>query len=270
MLTNNDELKGLVIRARDGELGKVDELYFDDVTWAIRYLTADTGGWLGGRTVLISPISILQVDWPARCIDVDLTRSQIENSPNIDTHKPVSRQHEAAYLGYYNYPYYWEGPYFWGQSFYPMAPVAVDVTQTALEEKIRNESPDSHLRTTQAVAGYTIDAEDGEIGHVKRFIVDDKTWVIRYLEVATKNWWPGKKVLLTPAWVESVSWKESKVFVAATRQAIQTCPAYDETVPISRDYENSLYFHYGRPPYWIAEKEREGEVANAQKLVVSS
>jgi len=49
MLTNTMHLKGFVIRATDGELGTVDDFYFDDETWAIRYLTVDTGGWLGGR-----------------------------------------------------------------------------------------------------------------------------------------------------------------------------------------------------------------------------
>lgn len=113
----------------------------------------------------------------------------------------------------------------------------------------------------EAVAGYHIDAKDGEIGHVDRFIVDDETWAIRYIEVATKNWWPGKKVLLSPAWVERVSWEESKVFVAVTREAIKTCPEYVDMVSITREYENRLYFHYGRPPYWIEEDKRKSEFA---------
>ena len=109
----------MTIRATDGELGTVDELYFDDETWAIRYLTVETGGWLGGRQVLISPISVAHTDWQAQRLDVALTKKQVENSPDINTHQPVSRQHEAAYLGYYGYPYYWGGPYLWGPAFYP-------------------------------------------------------------------------------------------------------------------------------------------------------
>jgi hypothetical protein len=96
MLKNANHLKGLVIRATDGEIGTVDQLYFDDETWAIRYLMIETGGWLGGRRVLISPISVVHTDWQAKRLDVALTKKQVENSPDIDTHKPVSRQHEAA------------------------------------------------------------------------------------------------------------------------------------------------------------------------------
>jgi len=113
MLRNATQLEGFVIRATDGELGTVYQLYFDDETWAIRYLTVTTG-WLGGQRVLISPISVIHADWQAKRLDVALTRTQVKNSPNIDTDKPVSRQHEIAYSGYYGYPYYWGGPFLWG------------------------------------------------------------------------------------------------------------------------------------------------------------
>ncbi len=261
MLTNNEKLKGLVIRATDGEIGKVEELYFDDQVWAIRYLTVQAGSWLADRKVLISPHSILQVDWKENRIDVSLTRKQVENAPNIDSHKPVSRQHEIEYYGYYGYPYYWDGPYMWGPSYSPAGMVPMTASRSAIAERIRNESVDSHLRSSEAVAGYHIDAKDGEIGHVTRFIVDDETWAIRYLEVATQNWWPGKKVLLSPSWVESVSWEKSKVFVAVTREAIKTCAEYDDSQPITREYENKLYFHYGRPPYWIEEEKNRADYA---------
>src|ERR1035437_1805205 len=254
MLTNTGHLKGFVIRATDGELGTVDH-YFDDETWAIRYLVVETGGWLSGRRVLISPISAVHTDLQARRVDVALTKQQVENSPDIDTRKPVSRQHEAEYLGYFGYPLYWSGPYLWGPEFYPgslilptPAPKASGVT-----DKIRGESADSHLRSTEAVTGYHIEATDGEIGHVDEFVVDDEVWAIRYIEVATRNWWPGKRVLVSPAWIERVSWTDSKVYVGLSRDAIQLTPEYVESMPISRDYENQLYFHYGRPPYWLHE-----------------
>jgi hypothetical protein len=256
MLTNITHLQGLTIRATDGELGTVDQLYFDDETWAIRYLTVDTGGWLGGRQVLISPMFIARTDWPERRLDVALTKRQVEHSPDINTHEPVSRQHEAAYLGYYGYPYYWGGPNLWGEAFYPGGlAFPPEASLDAMEERIQRESPDSHLRSAEAVTGYSIDATDGEIGHLDSFIVDDRAWAIRYIEVATRNWWPGKKVLVSPAWIKQVSWLESKVSVGLSREAIQNGPEYDESTPITREYENRLYFHYGRPPYWLHEPE---------------
>ena len=258
MLTNATHLKGLAIRATDGELGTVEQFYFDDETWAIRYLIVETGGWLGGRRVLISPFSVIQTDWEARQLDVALTKQQVENSPDIDTHQPVSRQHEAAYLGYYGYPCYWGGPYLWGPAFYPAGlDGPASASAEARADRVRGESTDSHLHSSEAVTGYDIEAADGEIGHVDGFVVDDEAWAIRYIEVATRNWWPGKKVLVSPAWIERVSWPESKVCVGLSREAIKNGPEYVESMPITREYENRLYFHYGRPPYWLHETERQ-------------
>lgn len=262
MLTNTAELKGFAIRATDGELGTVEQFYFDDETWAIRYLIVETGGWLGGRRVLISPMSIVGTEWQARRLDVALTKRQVENSPNIDTHLPVSRQHEAAYLGYYGYPDYWGGPYMWGPAFYPAGLAkSAGASGEATADRIRRESTDSHLRSTEAVTGYSIDATDGEIGHVDGFVVDDEAWGIRYIEVATRNWWPGKKVLVAPAWIERVSWIDSKVYVNLSRDAIQNGPAYVESTPITRGYEERLHLHYGQPPYWLREAEHKASLS---------
>lgn len=260
MFTNAKNLKGVVIRATDGELGTVEQLYFDDETWGIRYLTAKTGSWLNGREVLISPMSVLRADWQTRRLDVSLTKKQVENSPDIDTRKPVSRQHEAEFSGYYGYPYYWCGPYLWGRGVYPMGMMAQpSLYKGTAADRIRKESTDSHLRSTEAVTGYEIESKDGEIGHVDNFIVDDEAWAIRYIEVTTKNWWPGKKVLFSPAWVERVSWTDSMVYVALTQEAIKNCPEYVDSTPITREYENRIYFHYGRPPYWLDESKYKVE-----------
>ena len=262
MLTNTIDLKGCVIQAQDGQLGTVDEFYFDDDTWAIRYLTVETGGWLGGRLVLISPFSVVHADLLDKRLDVALTKKQVEKSPDINTHLPISRQHEAAYLGYYGYPYYWGGPYMWGPAFYPAGLASLETAATeTMADSIRKESTDSHLRSTEAVTGYDIEAADGEIGHVNGFVMDDEAWAIRYIEVATRNWWPGNKVLVSPAWVERVSWTDSKVYVGLSREAIKTAPEYADSTPITREYENRLHLHYGRPPYWLREAEHRSTLA---------
>jgi hypothetical protein len=256
MLMNTANLKGFAIRTRDGEVGTVDQFYFDDETWAIRYLTVETGSWLDRRDVLISPISVVHVDWQARRLEVALTKKQVENSPDIDARLPVSRQQEAEYFGYYGYPYYWGGPYLWGPA---VCPAAVSFPPTAAMEalagNIQMESADSHLRCTQAVTGYSIEAVDGEIGHVDGFLIDDETWAVCYLEVATRNWWPGKKVLVSPAWIERVSWEESRVYAGLSREAIRNAPEYFESLRITREYEDRLHIHYGQPPYWLRHPE---------------
>jgi hypothetical protein len=123
--------------------------------------------------------------------------------------------------------------------------------------RIQRESTDTHLRCTEAIVGYRIEATDCEIGHVKGFVVDDANWAIRYMEVATRNWWPGKKVLVSPAWIRRVSWTDSTVYVGLSRKAIQTGPEFDESAPITREYEDRLHAHYGLVPYWLQDAQCE-------------
>ena len=245
MLNKAKMLKGYKLNSLDGEVGKVKEFYFDDQHWTIRYLVADTGNWLTGRQVLISPYALIAVIKEEQHITIDLTKKQIEDSPSLNSDKPVSRQFEDAYYGYYGWPNYWGGPYMWGV--YP------DIVRDREKWKksIHGEKTwDPHLRSTNDVSGHDIQAADGEIGHVEDFIIDDETWAIRYLIIETRNWWTGKKVLVSPQWIERVSWSESKVFVNLSRETIKQSPEYTEASLLTRDYETMLHRHYNLQGYW--------------------
>lgn len=256
MLYPVSDLKGYTISATDGEIGEVQDFYFDDQDWAIRYLVVDTGRWIAGRKVLISPLSIGRADRDNQSIEVKLTKEQIENSPSIDTDKPVSRQYETSYYDYYGYPYYWGGPYLWGPMAHPggidVPPArdpAMDAEREAAARRERRESNDPHLRSARDVTGHYIEANDGDIGHVEDFIVDDQDWAIRYMLVDTKNWWPGKKVVVAPDWIERISWSDSRVYVNESRDNIQHAPEYSSREILNRDFESKLHRHYNRAPY---------------------
>lgn len=248
MLQRAKELKNYKLGARDGEIGEVKEFYFDDQSWIVRYLVADTGGWLTGRRVLISPHALDRPNEEERVIPAHLTRTQIERSPSLGVDRPVSRQYEWDYYSYYGWPGGWGGPYTWERGAYP-----THSPGEWAEASGRTEGEDPHLRSTKDVTGRTIQAEDGEIGHVQDFVIDDEAWAIRYLIVDTQNWWPGKKVLISTRWIERISWKESKVFVNLTREAIRQGPEYTEETPITRDHETKLHRHYNREGYWANE-----------------
>ncbi len=241
-------LTSYTLNGLDGPIGSVKEFYFDDQHWTIRYLVADTGTWLAERQVLISPYALGVVDRAARQIAVRLTRQQIEDSPSVGTDIPVSRQFQDAYFGFFGWPMYWTGPYMWGS--YPY--IARDLDPAARAGTSEHEW-DPHLRSTRDVEGHHLQATDGEIGHVEDFIIDEETWAIRYLVVATRNWWPGKKVLVSPHWIERVSWDESKVFVTLSRETIQAAPEYSDEVVLDRDYETRLHRPYDRQGYWVDE-----------------
>jgi len=252
MLSKAKTLKGYSLQNTEAEtLGKVKEFYFDDRHWTIRYLVADTGNWLTGRQVLISPYALVAVNTDRENIVVDLTKKQIEDSPSLDNDRPVSRQREEDLHAYYGWSPYWSmGPY--AGVGYPV-PGSLSEMGGAGKGAATKPAGDPTLRSMQQVRGYHIQGTDGEIGHVEDFIIDDKTWAIRYLIVNTSNWWTGKAVLVSPQWIERVSWTESKVFVNLSRETIKQSPEYTDESLLTRDYETRLHGHYNRKGYWIDE-----------------
>lgn len=80
---------GSHIQARDGEIGSIDDMLVDDEVWNILYLVVDTGAWLPGKKVLLSPSWVSEVDWATGEITMDLNKSTIENSPEYDPDVPI-------------------------------------------------------------------------------------------------------------------------------------------------------------------------------------
>ncbi len=239
MLKGVREYLNFRIRAKDGDIGKILDFYFDDARWVLRYLIADTGTWLPGRQVLISTAAFSgRPDIVHREFPVELDKDTVLNSPDVDADKPVSRQKEIELNKYYRWPMYWNAT---AQDL-----TAMGVVPEPVPVFPERESGDSHLRSVREVDRYHIQAENGSIGHVLDFIVDDEKWAIHYLEIDTGNWLPGKKVLISPAWIKMINWNESRVYVNLTREAVGTSPAYDLHQPITQDYEDKLHKHYGR------------------------
>lgn len=253
MLNKAKIMKNYTLNCQDGEIGKVKDFYFDDQSWLIRYLIINTGNWLTGRQVLVSPHSILSVNTDEEYITVNLTKSQIEDSPVLESDKPVSNQFQEEFRGYYGYPIFASGMGYGGIGrglVLPKTPIKPEGEEVIKKTEDDNEW-DPNLRSTHSVTGYHIKAIDDTIGHIDDFIIDDQKWEIQYLVIDTKNWLPGRKVLISPKWIEDVSWSEAKVFVTLKGEEVKSSPEYKEEITLDRDYETSLHKHYKRRGYWL-------------------
>ncbi|MBD3315349.1 MAG: PRC-barrel domain containing protein [Chitinivibrionales bacterium] len=255
MLRSVDEMRGYTVEAVDGDIGKVYDSYFDDRDWAIRYLVVDTGTWLPGRRVLI-PTSGLEKP-QTTVFPVKLTREQVRTSPSDDSQRTVSREHEVELHQHYEWPMYWEGPLLQGGP--PPAGMAGPIPpKPRFEREPKKEGPagvdqngyENHLRSVHEVKGYHIHATDGRIGHIDDFVVEDERWTIRYIIVDTKDWLPGRKVLVAPEWIKSIRWETSEVMVEMSKEEVKNSPEFDPSAPVNRAYEERLYDYYGRPVYW--------------------
>jgi hypothetical protein len=241
-----NDLKGFHIGARDGDIGEANDFIFDEKYWTVRYLVADTQRWLPGRKVLISPLVVGPADWEGKRLPVLLTQEQVRNSPDISMDEELSAQDEVKYYNYYGFPYYWAGDNAWGPVTLPR-----DLVSKGIDRKIAvtEQANRSRLRSMKDVTDYSVQATDGEIGHVDDFIIDDNAWTIRYMIADTRNWLPGKKILVSPQWIAHVDWQDSKVYANLSREAIKTGPEYDPD-KLDRDYERGLYRHYGQENFW--------------------
>jgi len=249
MLRSIDELMGYSLDAEDGPIGKCLNFLFDDLKWTIRYMVADTHKWLPGRHVLISPISLGEPDPAHKVFPVKLTKEKIKNSPPLETDMPVSSEYEKRLRKYYGYPYYRLGNTSWDYQAHPDSPYS-SLPRMEEEERVQGKEP-NHLRSVNEVKGYNIHATDGRIGDVEDFIVEDKTWIIRYAAVDTRKWLPGgKKVLVSTDWINVIRWEKKDVVVDLTKDAVRNSPEYDPGTPITREYESRLFDFHGRPAYW--------------------
>jgi nucleotide-binding universal stress UspA family protein len=193
-------IRGAEVNAVDGYIGRLEEFYFDDATWTIRYLVVDTGSWLARHPVLISPEAVKGA-WGLAGFNVMLTREQVRSSPEIDPQLALSRQDEERVLGHFGHPLYWTAN---GRS-----------------------GSTANLCSTKEVTGDHVQARDGEVGHVDDFLIDEVSWRVEYLVVDTSNWVGGKWVLLAPTTLKGVDWPNSKLRVGLTRDAVKQSPVID-------------------------------------------
>jgi PRC-barrel domain protein len=246
MLRRIRDMEAYRLHATDGDIGHLEEFYFEDRHWRIRYFVVEIGTWLHSKRVLIAPSSVMGVDDGNRAIQTPFTKEQVQQSADVRTNKPVALQHSRDYYLYLGWPYYV------GLNASNVASEAADreSTETPSSESSFQRTADENLRSSKVVGHYHIMAVDGEIGHIEDFIVDDETWSLRYAVADTRNWRSGKKVLLPTDWILWVSWAESNAYVSLTKQLIATAPEYDSQKPLTREFETELYNHYKRLPYW--------------------
>jgi hypothetical protein len=220
MQLNIKALYGSKLAAQDGDIGHAKDFYFDDKSWVIRYLVANTGSWLKERLVLLTPHAFGKWDEAAGTLHVNLRKAQIEKSPPIASHATVSRQYEIEYYRYYGWPAYWNGDAMWGAGSFPMVmhPPAAEMDR---DYRRHHHRADKHLRSAQAVKGYSVQATDGAIGHVGGFLIDDRSWAITELVVDAGSWISCKEVRIPPDKVDRISYEDSSVYVSLTKADIE-------------------------------------------------
>lgn len=203
---------------------------------------------------MIGQEALERSNWEEKVFPVTLTSAEIEDSPGIETDLPFSLQKEKELRLFFKWREYWNDEVFIQRAGYPPlgepGTEAVNSSPQPKDHFASRVNGNPHLRSANEVEGYAILAKNGDIGHVENFIVSEPLWNIRYLVVDTRNWLPGKKVLISPKWVSSIDWSQQTVEVEMTRETIEGSPEYEPNKPISKEYEARLFKYYGKPQDW--------------------
>jgi uncharacterized protein YrrD len=265
MLRRMDDMIGFEVRTADGDAGKIDDFLFEEEDWGVRYVVVDTGPWIFGRKVLISPEAIGDIQWQGKRVVTSLSRERIENSPDVDVARPVSHRQVNDLHQHYGWQAYWggtvpmgrpgAGPYVGpapdqtarGTGAEPEGPGRAPGTSQDAAQELQERDP--RLHSVREVVDYTLRAQDGDIGRVNELFVDEDDWTIHYLVAETRTWF-GKDVLIPIEQVASIDW-EARVFdMKMSREEIKGAPEYEPEKPVSRAYQSSIHEYYGVPGYW--------------------
>jgi sporulation protein YlmC with PRC-barrel domain len=250
MLRSVKSLTGFAIGATDGEIGKVKDIYFDDQTWKVRYLVVETGSWLFGRKVLLSPMALQPADMDAKHFPTNLTTDQVKNSPDIDTDKPVSIQQEEQLHLHYLWPQQMDGGIGFMTTGMMGGIIAPDVpledrlarnmnSDGTINDDLLEPEPltgDQHLRSFDGSSGYTIHGTDGEYGTVYDFLVEDTTWSIPKVVIKAGGLFENKKIVIPTTGIEKIDWASSAVYVNHTLDFLKYAPEFN---PDQLDLQNS-------------------------------
>lgn len=219
------------VHGRDDVLGTLADLFFDDGDWRVRYAVVETGGWFRRRRTLIATDALEQPYEDHPRIDCALTREQFERSPDVSERPPISRDEESRYREFFGWPRYWGG--FTSASTFGLTPEKTAMAEfQAKKEAEMLGARSSDLRSMEEVRGYDLASRDGPVGQVDDFIVDDESWLVRYLVVTTGNLFSGKRVPIEPSEIDRVQWIERNVVVNLTQDEVRHMPEYNPKQPL--------------------------------------
>jgi uncharacterized protein YrrD len=269
MKTSFNEFSEFAVHARDGEIGRIKDFYFDDVSWRLRYLVVDTRKWLGGRLALLSPQAVESLNLTRRELRLTLDRAQVEAAPALDEHVPLNRQSLTDLDLHYGWNHYWitGGPLslnFQTINYGPIGETEVPEDVRVMLEARRARGDDTLVSVKDLLGWHVESVDDDRAGTVRDAIVNYMNWTVPYLVIDTGHWIPGRKVILPSSFVETFDLDRRAIAVRVSAESIATAPEFDLD-RLDERCERTLVDHYfdRMEPGWIhqtRDERRDGSV----------
>lgn len=221
MTTSLETLRGYHLKATDGVFGRIRDILFEEGPWTGRWIVADTGDWLFGRKVLLSPVSFFTPVEDEKTVPLRLSRKEIEAAPSLDEDAPISRTYEKTFYDHYMWPYYWMGEGMWGNVTHPayLFPTKNQVSEK-LDTRTPEEKQDPPLRSGHELTKYRLMSGEDVLGYVEDVLLDPETWEVKYFQCDTRKWFHGKTLHVSPEKVTDVDWHHHRLSVDFTQEEL--------------------------------------------------
>lgn len=228
MIRSYKKMQGTHIRALDGNMGRLKDVYFDDTMWSVQYFVAEFITWFSGKDVLVPPSAVSPFDGAS--LKVELTKAELRACPNADSALPFAlrrqyRERSLFNLGGGN------------QDLASGGPLAI---QPVMESAETISGADPHLRSCMNVSHYKLIAADGDLGSIQDVLIDDSLWLIRFLVVRISGDDAGEEKLYEPQLIEDVEWPLAIVKIRITRNQALSRPRFDSSRHLDTSYETLL------------------------------
>ncbi len=250
MLRTAKAFKKLIVRASDGAVGCLRDIHFEDTEWEVAQLEVEMVGETDRGTIFISTGAVVSPGSGRDEIAFDLSTQHGRASTPIPTDGTQDNGFDSIYR--------WS-PY--GSASAPrdpdatapgpsagklsdIIPFAAEKVQRTCDTRQPDRSSEPRLRSLRELAGYRIEALDGDIGHIGDLVIDDQRWAIPFVVIDTRNWWPGTHVMVPSGEILGMSRADRIVFVSLSRQVIQGSPEFDPAIAISAEYRSRLDAYY--------------------------
>jgi hypothetical protein len=218
-----EHLRKCKLQATDGEFGRVRDILIEQKTWTARWLVADTGDWLLGRKVLISPLSLGEPDMEKNVLPVKMTQDEIESSPPLDEDAPVSRSYEQSYFSHYQWPAYWYGGMLWGQMNHPTSlNMSPDAEQdNTFDPPSSVEEDENPLRSGHELTKYQLVSGEDKLGVVEDLLLNDQDWSVKYIQFDTRKWFHGLTLHVSPEKIHDISWADHCLYTDVSSEELE-------------------------------------------------
>lgn len=210
------------VTTTDGHERPVADVLLDDRGWSVRYVLVETGGWLHGRQLLISSAAFGAPDSREHVLPIQATLNQMEKSPPLKSHMPVTLAHERALEEYYEWPpREAEGSVLPESVTRQLTPDTQALQDRTVDRHTKPIAGEAHLWSAGALLKMKAVTRDRQKSGLDDVLLSEDLHHVAGWIVDARPWMPGGEAMLGPSAVSGVDLNDGVVSLVLERTEIE-------------------------------------------------